>query len=70
MPAGVALLDVLHMTSQSGRAAVTNRLEGLSLMRAEHMSPSFEKLLLISAENIGYFEPMFAHRFGGALLAD
>ncbi len=65
MPAGVALFHILHMAAEGGCAAVANRFEGLSLMRTEDVSPSLEESLLISAENIGHFGPMLAHRLDG-----
>jgi len=69
MSAGIALFDILHMAAESGSAAVANRFEGLSLMRAEDVSPLLEEFLLMSAENIGHFGPMVAHRLGGVSLA-
>ena len=65
MPARIALLHILHMAAEGGGAAVANRLEGLSLPRTEHVSPLREELFFVRAEDIGHFEPMFAHRFGG-----
>ena len=65
MPALVALL---HMAAEDGRAAVANRHERFSLLRTEHLSPLREEVPFVFAEDIGHFEPMLAHRFGGTVL--
>ena len=69
MPARIALLHILHMAAESGRTAVADRFESLSLMRAEYVPPLREELFFVRAEDIGYFEPMFSHRSGGMSLA-
>src|SRR5258708_5050791 len=69
MPARIALLHTLHMAAQGGRAAVANRFESFSLMRAEYMSPLREEIAFVFAEDIGHFEPMIAHRLGVMVLA-
>ena len=68
MSAGIALFDVLDMAAESGGAAVANRFEGASLLGTDDMSPSLEEICLVSAEDIGHFGPMRAHRFGGMSL--
>jgi hypothetical protein len=68
MSARIALLDILHMATQSGGTAVADCCEGFSLMRTKYVSPSCEELLFVSAEDIGYFEPMFSHRGVGLVL--
>ena len=68
MPARIALLHVLSMAAEGSRAAVANRCESFSLLGVENMSPLREELFLVSAEDIGYFGPMFGHRFGGMSL--
>jgi hypothetical protein len=57
------------MAAESGRAAVANRLEGFSLMGTDDMSPFREEVAFVFAEDIGHFEPMLFHRFGGRVLA-
>ena len=68
MPARIALLHILHMAAEGGRAAVANRFEGFSLMGTEHVSPLREELFFVRAEDIGHFEPMFSHRSVGMVL--
>ncbi len=65
MPARIALLHILHMAAEGSRAAVANRFESLSLLGTENVSPLREELFFVSAEDIGHFGPMLAHRFGG-----
>ena len=65
MPALIALFHILHMATEGSRAAVANRCEGLPLPGIENVSPLREELSFVSAEDIGHFEPMFAHLFGG-----
>jgi hypothetical protein len=68
MPARIALLHVLRMTAESSRTAVADRFESFSLMRTKYVSPSCEELFFVSAEDIGYFEPMVSHRSVGSVL--
>ena len=68
MPARIALLHILHMAAESGRTAVADRFESFSLMGTKYVSPSREELFFVSAEDIGYFEPMFSHRSVGLVL--
>ena len=68
MPARIALFDILHMATESGRAAVADRDKGFALMSAEHVAPSCEELLFVGAEDIGHFEPMLSHRSGETVL--
>ena len=63
MPALIALLHILHMATEGCRAAVANRSEGLPLPGIENVSPLREELSFVSAEDIGHFGPMLAHRF-------
>jgi len=68
MSAGIALFDVFHMAAERGGAAVANRFEGASLLGTDYMSPLFEEVFLVSAEDIGHFGPMRGHRPGGMSL--
>jgi hypothetical protein len=63
MSALIALFHILHMATEGSRAAVANRREGLPLPGIENMSPLREELSFVSAEDIGHFGPMLAHRF-------
>ena len=63
MPALIALFHILHMAAEGSRAAVANRCEGLPLPGIENVSPLREELSFVSAEDIGHFGPMLAHRF-------
>ncbi len=65
MTARVALV---YMAAQSSRAAVANRLERLSLLRIDYMSPPREEVVFVGAEDIGHFGPMFIHGFDGMSL--
>ena len=65
MPARIALLHILRMAAEGGRAAVANRCEGLSLLETEYMSPLREEVFFVSTEDIGHLGPMFFHRLGG-----
>ena len=65
MSARIALLHILHMAAEHGRAAVADCFECLSLMNADHMAPFREELLFVGAEDIGHFEPMLSHGFFG-----
>ena len=62
MSARIALFHILHMAAERGGAAVADRFESSSLMSAKHMAPVREELFFVSAEDIGYFEPMLSHR--------
>ena len=61
MSARIALLHIFHMAAKGGCSAVANCSEGFSLMSAEHMSPSLEKISFVRAEDIGHFGPMIPH---------
>ena len=67
MSAVVALLNILHVAAEGGRAAVANRFKGFSLTSAKHMSPSREEIAFIFAKNIGQFKSLFPHRFGSSM---
>ena len=69
MSARITLFHILHMAAERGGAAVANRLEGFSLMRAQHVAPLREKLFFMRAEDIGYFQPMLSHRCVGVVAA-
>ena len=62
-----ALIALIRMAAQGGRAAVANRRKRFFLMGSEYRSPSREEVAFVFAEDIGHFEPMFAHRFGEAV---
>jgi hypothetical protein len=70
MSARIALFRIFHVAAEGGRAAVANRLEGLSLTSTEHVPPSREEIAFIHAEDIGHFEPMFPHRPALMVLAE
>ena len=65
MSARIALLHILHMAAERGRAAVADCVECLSLMGTDHMPPFSKELFFVDAEDIGHFEPMFFHGFFG-----
>ncbi len=66
MAARIALLRILGVPAEGRGAAVANRLEGLSLLRTEYVSPVREEILFVRAKDVGHFEPTFVHpRVGG-----
>ena len=66
MAARVALLRILGVPAEGRGAAVTNRLEGLPLLRTEYVSPVREENFFVRAKDVGHFEPTFVHsRVGG-----
>ena len=62
MSAPVALIE---MTTQDRSPAVTNISERLPLLARQDRVPARQEIVLISAEDIGQFQPMRFHPFGG-----
>ncbi len=62
MSAPVALIE---MTAQDRGPAVANVSERLPLLARQHGVPASQKIILMSAEDIGQFQPMLWHHFGG-----
>lgn len=62
MSARITLFDILRVSTERGGTAVADRLKGLALMSAGHVTPLREELFFVGAEDIGHFEPMFSHR--------
>ena len=56
-----AVITLLQMTAESGGAADADVTHGFALLAREHVSPASEKLILVSVQDIGYFEPMSFH---------
>ena len=55
---------ILHMATQGGCAAITNIVEGFPLWTGEYPLPQREKVIGVSAEDIGHFQPMLTHSSG------
>ena len=64
-----ALIALVHMAAQSGRSASADIVEGFSLGPGEYAPPAGQKIVSISAEDIGHFRPMFIHRSGWYVVA-
>jgi hypothetical protein len=62
-----ALITLLEMTAQYGGPAVTNISQRSSLLARQHRVPASEEILLMSADDIGQFQPMFFHRGDGTM---
>jgi hypothetical protein len=58
MAAPIALFEV---TAERRSAARTDVAKRLMLLWRDRVSPLRQKLLLMLANDIGYFEPMFGH---------
>jgi len=52
------------MTAESDGAAQADVTHRFALLAREHVSPASEKLILVSVQDIGYFEPMSFHGRG------
>jgi hypothetical protein len=52
------------MATQGGCAAVTNVVEGFPLWAGEYPIPQSQKVISVSAEDIGHFQPMLSHSSG------
>jgi len=59
MPAPVTLLDV---AAQGRSPAVANILQRSPLLARQHVVPASQEILLMSAEDIGQFQPMAFHQ--------
>src|SRR4051812_41494215 len=55
---------ILHMAPQGGCAAITNIIEGFPLWAGEHPLPQSQKVISVSAEDIGHFRPTLTHSSG------
>jgi hypothetical protein len=55
---------ILHMATQGGCAAVANVVEGFPLWAGEYPIPQSQKVISVSAEDIGHFQPMLSHSSG------
>jgi hypothetical protein len=64
-----AVIAAIHMTTESGRAAVSDGPKCPFLMTTEHRSPASEEIAFESAEDLGHFQPMFAHEHREAIRA-
>jgi hypothetical protein len=58
-----ALIAPVQVAAKGCRPAVANRRKRLFLMGSGHRSPSSEEVAFVCAEDLGHFEPMFAHDF-------
>ena len=59
MSAPVTLLEV---ATQGRRPAVANVLQRSPLLARQYVVPASQEILLMSAEDIGQFQPMLFHR--------
>src|SRR4249920_265490 len=62
MPAPVALIE---MTTQDRGPAVANVSQRFPLLARQHGVPESQEIVLMSAEDIGQFQPMLWHHLGG-----
>src|ERR1700719_3488752 len=67
MSAPVALIEV---TTQDRSPAVTNISKRFPLLAREHGVPASQEIVLMSAEDIGQFQPMRFHSLGGIRRSD
>jgi len=67
MSAPVALIE---MTAQDRGPAVANVSERFPLLARQHGVPASQEIALMSAEDIGQFQPMLWHHFGGRRRSD
>ena len=56
-----ALIALFEVAAERRSAARTDVAKHLMLLRGDRVSPLRQKLLLMFADDIGYFEPMFDH---------
>ena len=61
-----ALVTLLEVAAQRRRPAVLNVLQRSPLLAGQHVVPARQEILLMSAEDIGQFQPMRFHRGGGS----
>ena len=52
----------MQVSAEGGGTTKADVTQDLVLLAGENRSPAFEELLLVSVEDIGYFEPMWSHR--------
>ena len=55
------MIALFKITAESGGTAETDVTHGFALLGGEHVSPAGEKLILVSVQDIGYFEPISIH---------
>jgi hypothetical protein len=67
MPAPVALIE---MTTQDRGPAVPNVSARFPLLARQHGVPASQEIALVGAEDIGQFQPMLFHHFGGMRWSD
>ena len=67
MSAPVALIE---MTTQDRGPAVANISKRFPLLARQHGVPASQEIVLMSAEDIGQFQPMRFHPFGGIRRSD
>ena len=60
----MSAIVILHMATQGGCAAITNVVEGFPLWAGEYPLPQSQKVISVSAEDIGQFQPMLTHSSG------
>src|SRR5580704_5954931 len=60
-----APVALIEMTAQDGCPAVADIPERFPLLAREHGVPASQEIVLMSAEDIGQFQPMRFHSFGG-----
>lgn len=58
-----AVIALLYELAEGGGAARADVPEGFPLLGRQHVSPAFQKLLPVLAEDIGDFQPMLTHRW-------
>jgi hypothetical protein len=51
----MSAIVILHMAAQGGCAAITNVVEGFPLWAGEYPIPQSQKVISVSAEDIGHF---------------
>jgi hypothetical protein len=60
----MSAIVILHMATQDVCAAITNVVEGFPLWAGEYPLPQSQKVISVSAEDIGHFQPMLTHFSG------
>ena len=63
-----APVTLLEMAAQGRRPAVANILQRSPLLARQHVVPASQEILLMSAEDIGQFQPMLFHLGDGTKL--
>ena len=60
-----APVTLLEMAAQGRRPAVANILQRSPLLARQHVVPASQEIVLMSAKDIGQFQPMRFHPWGG-----